>query len=623
MSKLRYLVLFFSMLFGSLTNLSAIANAEYILKHTHIHYDGEKIVRIDTVVIQVNNPYGERTVSLPYSKIYRLTGLNAWMEDEKGNLLQTVSKKAWIDRSRGEESAMFVDERERCLRPSYVRYPYRFCYTFVYHISQFCQLIDWMPADTAQMAVREALLYVYTPKGVPIRTHVTMIGSACTDTIGNIVKTRYVVRKLPASDLSKENSLFREESPRVLVVPETFRFGIKGSLTGWRTFGNWYDKLNSGITILPPEEVDRIKHMVAGITDTATVVRTLYQDLQDHTRYVNVMLGIGGMKSWPASFVSVNKYGDCKALSNYMKAMLQYAGIRSYFLLISSGLHPEPFLTDFPSNQFNHIMLLVPMAKDSIWLECTSSVSPIGLISSFTQNRPALLVDGERSHLVYTPALTDKSVACKRNMDVRLLDNGTAEFCMFCQNRGLVFEYMTEIRKNVSSKWIPEYMSEFLPLQNAEDVSWNFRPSDRNKSFVELDMHFIKPKYLQYADGYCSFLQIPVDKGPMCLPKPDHRRLVLDFPVNETDSVCYHLPEGFNIESIPQSEKLSCTFGSYAVDWVKGGSRLFCIKSFCLKEGVYTPEEYATIHDFFASVEKSERQLVILKKLNNHKLCLP
>jgi len=85
--------------------------------------------------------------------------------------------------------------------------------------------------------------------------------------------------------------------------------------------------------------------------------------MQDHTRYISIQLGIGGWQPFDAAFVQEHGYGDCKALSNYMVALLKTAGITAYSVLIRPGDYRYTFNESFPSNQFTHVIVCVPFQK--------------------------------------------------------------------------------------------------------------------------------------------------------------------------------------------------------------------------------------------------------------------
>ena len=85
----------------------------------------------------------------------------------------------------------------------------------------------------------------------------------------------------------------------------------------------------------------------------------------------------GGWQTFDAKYVEKNKFGDCKALSNFMKSMLKVVGIEGQLVVVSAGdddfFDPDP---TFCLPRFNHMILHIP--SENMWLECTSDGNPTG-----------------------------------------------------------------------------------------------------------------------------------------------------------------------------------------------------------------------------------------------------
>ncbi len=73
----------------------------------------------------------------------------------------------------------------------------------------------------------------------------------------------------------------------------------------------------------------KVHELTDHLTDKRQKVFALYDYLQKNTRYISVQLGIGGWQPFPADYVATKRYGDCKALSNFMVALLKEAGIKA------------------------------------------------------------------------------------------------------------------------------------------------------------------------------------------------------------------------------------------------------------------------------------------------------
>jgi hypothetical protein len=151
-------------------------------------------------------------------------------------------------------------------------------------------------------------------------------------------------------------------APRIMFAPEKFEYdGYQGSNESWEDFGKWIWAMNQGRDNLPPERVAHLNALVANFDNDRDKVRAIYEFMQSRTRYVNISLGIGGIQPFDAETVDRTGYGDCKALTNYMMAMLKAVGIESFYTLVRAGVGRYNIVNDFTSNQFNHVILSVPL----------------------------------------------------------------------------------------------------------------------------------------------------------------------------------------------------------------------------------------------------------------------
>jgi len=172
--------------------------------------------------------------------------------------------------------------------------------------------------------------------------------------------------------------------PSVEVSPVQFEYdGYKGDFKNWSDFGRWCYSLYENKGAFSEQRAAEIKTMVNGLHDDKSKIKVLYDYLKKNMRYVSIQFGIGGFKPFTTKFVDEKKYGDCKALTNYMRSMLAVAGINSYPALINAGYTDAPVSPEFPQNVFNHVILCVPGDKDSTWLECTSNDNEAGFFRKF------------------------------------------------------------------------------------------------------------------------------------------------------------------------------------------------------------------------------------------------
>ena len=97
--------------------------------------------------------------------------------------------------------------------------------------------------------------------------------------------------------------------------------------------------------------------------------KIIYNYVQSKTRYVIIQLGIGSWKPMIVKDVDKLGYGDCKALTNYTRVLLENVGVSSFFTVIYGDSNKRDFDKDFVSIQGNHVILSIPYNNEYKFLK--------------------------------------------------------------------------------------------------------------------------------------------------------------------------------------------------------------------------------------------------------------
>ena len=291
----------------------------------------------------------------------------------------------------------------------------------------------------------------------------------------------------------------------------------------------------------------------------------LYDFLQKNTRYISIQLGIGGWQPFEAAYVAEKKYGDCKALSNYMIALLKEAGITGKYVEIYGGKSPPPFIEDFSFSQSNHVISCVPLNKDTIWLECTSQTVSPGYMGSFTGNREGLLIDETGGHLVHTP-----TYKVADNLKVRIVKavadaQGNLGAEINTTYTGLQQDFPHGLMDDASKKEREEYLNQMFNLPTYRSDKECLQRTQRMIPSVDEHLQIQLNNYA-IITGRRLFIRPDIFGGATEKPIPDTARQY-DYMIRDAyrdiDSVEIKIPGGYKPESVPKDVSLETKYGKY------------------------------------------------------------
>lgn len=589
--------------------------SETISHKTYFELTENQFARTDSIVLQVNERMGDvvADIAIFYSKGDKVSIGDAWIEDHLGNVVRKLKKSEISDRSAISNISLYEDDFVKEFTLRHNTYPYRICYSQKIVTSRFTSLYTFRPTTRPQ---RNVEVVVETSENCPIRYKQKAIDEPLIEQVGK--KIRYSWQFSYPGVKPEKNAWYEGDPnfPELDINPLYFNFKNKGSMDSWQTFGDWCYKLNEGRDKLPQSEQARVNRLIESAKDDREKAHILYKYMQDNTRYINVSVKYGGLQTYPAEYVCTNKYGDCKALSNYMKALLSQAGIKSYYSLVYLGnTHPDiqPEYTD--GGAFNHVILIVPFGNDTAFVECTAKTTPFGYIHSQIQNRPALLTDAENSQLINIPATKPEEALCTSHTEVKIGsgDNPTT-IKMRSIERGNMYEYYNSIATTVNKKIVDDHIRETtLRSTNFNLIDYNIEIVGRDSTTAVFSFSCTTGNPKIYGN---NMVLEPFPIGNSIYETPGERKFGVEigYPEYKKDTIVYKTGKN-GITKIPDNVKLETPFGIYKLKYKTEGSNLIVYKTYLLHAGRYPLSKYADFYNFVEEVRKNENKKIYIEVL--------
>jgi hypothetical protein len=600
---------------------SLTRDANVVLRYDENRYELkslEKAVEYCKYAITILNEKGDEHADLvvPYDPFNVVDFIEGTLFDAAGKKIRTIKKGEIKDLS-GSTSGLADDNRLKHHNFYHRIYPYTVEYEYAIIRKETMFLPVWFPQNDEFYSVQESKFSVIVPSAYKFRYKAfNYKAEPEVNTASDKTTYQWSVKNLPAVKVTFGFPGWKYVSPMVITGPTDFQIeDYKGNMANWQDYGKFIQTLNQGRDVLP----DAIKQQVHALADakqsTREKVEVLYDFLQKNTRYISVQLGVGGWRPFEATYVAKNRYGDCKALSNYMYSLLKEAGIPSRYAVIRAGANEEEIVSDFPSSQFNHAILCVPLEKDSMWLECTSQDQVPGYMGSFTGNRHAVIITPEGGKLVRTP-----SYGLKENQQITKIkavvdDAGNMSVEQVADYSGIMQDDYHDMINNLSKEKLKEYLNENIELSTFDIVDFKYS-QDRKK--VPVVHEFLKLSVSNYAQisGKRIFINPNLsNRGGAKLPPAERKYpLLLRNAYVQVDSVEITVPAGYKPEAVPSAQTLESKFGKYSATYKVDGNKIIYYRNFERYNGLYESNLYAELVKFYDQVYKADRSRVVLVK---------
>ena len=574
-------------------------------------------------IVTVLNEKGNSAVQAytGYDKYYKIRKIEARVFNESGEEIKKTKKKDFIDHSAVDGGTLYSDSRVLFMGYTPISYPYTVEFICEIETSNTAAIPNWRPINDYYVSIQKDSYQLSDQANLGLRfkeknfKNFNIVSSTTPNALN------YTIENHPSVEPEDFGPSFTKFSPQVLVAVEHFSYyGVEGSAKNWLEYGNWVnDELLEGRSDVSEATKQEILKLTSNIEDPIEKAKAVFEFVQENTRYISVQVGIGGMQPINALEVDELKYGDCKGLTNYTKALLKVAGVESYYCIVESGKEIIDFEDDFASmEQGNHIILAIPNKdKDMVWLDCTSQLHPFNFIGDFTDNRNVLVVKPNASEIVKTKIYNDSLNYQSTYADVKFNKEGSLSANITRKTRGLQYDNRFYIERQKKEDII-EYYKEFWGyVNNLEVLNFDFKNDKENVEFTE----DIKVEAYNYSTttGDRMLIRPNIFNQNSFIPnRYRNRKMPLEISRGylDEDNFTISIPDGYEVEALPDNVLIENKFGKYKFEISNKDNVISYKRTLFIKKGKYPSSSYSNYRNFRKMVSKGDNSKIVLKSIN-------
>lgn len=602
-------------------SLKQNANAVVRLDQTDIIISSQRSMNVKQLrVVSVLNEKGKSAIDAyeHYDTRTTIKHIDATIYDAIGTEIKKAKRKDFKDQSAVDGISIFSDNRLIYLEYTPTQYPFTIVYESEVETSNTAFIQDWIPLNENFVSIEKSILNVTYPVNLGFKKkEFNFTEFKIKKGVDTPTKLSYTATNLVAQKEEYYSPLY-SGFPRLMMGLEIFNLeGVDGNAKSWKEFGQWYsDKILAGTIELSDETKLKVKALVGSEKDPIQKAKIIYNYIQQKSRYVSIQVGIGGWKPMLAKDVDRLGYGDCKALSNYTKALLKEVDVPSYNTLLYGASEKMDIESDFVSMQGNHMILSVPNGDNYVFLECTSQDNPFGYQANFTDDRNVLIIKPEGGEIVRTKKYQDKDNTQVSTGKYTLSENGNLTGTITILSEGSQYSRKANIEKLLPTEKEAHYKEYWDNINNLKLIKTAFSNDKEKINFTET-ISISAENYGKITNSSLIFVANVFNRYTGNIKRIRNRKNPFEIPRGwyDTDEITIVLPIGFSQEFIPQKMNLNSKFGEYTTEIVKiDATNLVYKRTLFVKKGIYTNKEYEEYRLFMEQVNRNDNAKIILTK---------
>lgn len=353
-----------------------------------------------------------------------------------------------------------------------------------------------------------------------------------------------------------------------------------------------------------------LAQLLEGETDPLIKAQKIYYFVKSKVKW-NSYLGFeaesGGNK------VYKDGEGNVGDINIMLTAMLKHAGLNASPVLVSTQNNGVPL---FPTQKgFNYVVAGLQLSTGFFLLDATDENSAFGELPQRARNwNGRILRSADNSDWV--DLMPKEQSKTRSTLNFEILSEGLKGKSLKFLS-GLDAKSYRDNFRNVNKDSYLQHLEKDkgnIKITDLETENQSVLGADIKESFVfELndamevinDKMYIKP-----------MLFMAQEENPF---KSDQRTypIIFNYPSVHNHTVNIMVPDGYEVESLPQSSivELNTDSGTFKYVVLQNGKFIRIESVLDFKQIVYTPNDYSALKDFYAQIVEKHSEAIVFKKI--------
>ena len=270
--------------------------------------------------------------------------------------------------------------------------------------------------------------------------------------------------------------------------------------------------------------------------------------------------------------------------------------------------------------QLDDIIVEIELGGKKVYLDPGQKMCPFGSLNWKHTWASGLLISEKSAEIATTPGITYKDSTVKRVADLNIDESGNIKGVVRIAMTGPNALYWRQLALENDEEEVKKQFVESLDAILPEGVQADFDrfqalddPSALLVGVMNVSgnigsatgKHFFLPGLFFESRAHHPFVA------------QDKRTIPIDvhFPSLDQDQVIYHLPPGFNTESIPQD--MSNSWPDHALlktHFTTKDGAVTVLRTLAYNYTLLDPSDYANLHDFYQKVATADQQQLVLTR---------